>query len=54
MPEEFDGQKMALQIFLGGDSLMKVNGVPYHGMDIFRSEVVLTDRRRRDGLRHRD
>lgn len=42
VPESYDGEKIALHIFVGGDSLMKVNGVPYHGMDIFRSEVVLS------------
>jgi alpha-mannosidase len=42
IPREFAGQKVALQIFLGGDSLVTVNGVPWHGMDIFRNEFLLT------------
>src|ERR1035441_576101 len=31
-------------LFLGGDSLVSVNGVPHHGLDIFRSEFQLTPR----------
>jgi alpha-mannosidase len=41
VPPEMEGEKIALHLFLGGDSLLKVNGVPHHGMDIFRSEVLL-------------
>jgi alpha-mannosidase len=46
VPRAFDGEKIGLHIFLGGDSLLTVNGEPYHGMDIFRSEVVLSRRAR--------
>ncbi len=31
---------------LGGDSLVYVNGVPHHGLDIFRNELLLTPARR--------
>jgi alpha-mannosidase len=44
VPPEMDGEKIALHLFLGGDSLLKVNGVSHHGMDIFRSEVILRSR----------
>ena len=43
IPEEFDGEKVCLQIFLGGDSLLSVNGVPYQGLDPFRNSVCLTN-----------
>jgi len=42
IPIELAGEKVALQIFLGGDSLVSINGVPWHGMDIFRNEFPLT------------
>lgn len=42
VPEEFDGKPVTIRMFLGGDSLVSVNGVPHHGMDIFRNEFPLT------------
>ena len=44
IPKALDGEKVALQIFLGGDSLVTVNGKPYHGLDIFRNEMPLTEK----------
>jgi len=44
IPKAMQGDKVALQIFLGGDSLVTVNGKPYHGLDIFRNELPLTEK----------
>ncbi len=44
MPDELDGKPVILRLFVGGDSLVKVNGVPHHGLDIFRNELRLTPR----------
>lgn len=41
MPAEFANQNVALRFYIGGDSLLSVNGVPFQGMDPFRNEVVL-------------
>ncbi|MBM4148018.1 MAG: alpha-mannosidase [Lentisphaerae bacterium] len=46
MPDELDGEKVALNIFVGGDSMFRLNGEPHHGMDIFRGEVPLTPKAR--------
>jgi len=43
VPPEFTGKKTALRIFVGGDSLLSINGKPYHGVDPFHHEVVLAD-----------
>jgi len=42
LPEVLEGEKVALQIFLGGDSLVYINGVPHHGLDPFRNSILLT------------
>lgn len=42
IPDEWAGQPVALRFYIGGDSLLKIDGVPYHGMDPFRNEVLLT------------
>ena len=44
IPQRFAGQKVVLKIYFGGDSLLYVNGRPYHGLDPFRDTVPLTDR----------
>lgn len=41
---EMDGQPVYLRIYVGGDSLVRLNGIPYHGLDPFRNTVLLTDR----------
>jgi alpha-mannosidase len=46
VPAGFAGKPVALQIFLGGDSLVTVNGKPFHGLDIFRNEFLLSPRAR--------
>ena len=43
IPEEWAGKKVYLRFYIGGDALLTVNGVPYHGLDPFRSEVLLTE-----------
>jgi alpha-mannosidase len=43
IPEKFDGKKVTLYVYFGGDSLVSVNGVPYQGLDPFRNAVVLTN-----------
>ncbi len=43
IPERFDGKKVTLYVYFGGDSLVSVNGVPFQGLDPFRNAVVLTD-----------
>ena len=42
IPQRFAGQKVVLKIYFGGDSLLYVNGLPYHGLDPFRDTVLLT------------
>lgn len=41
VPAEFADQQVALRFYIGGDSLLSVNGVPFQGMDPFRNEVLL-------------
>ena len=43
VPHHMQGHKVVLQLYLGGDSLVSVNGVPYQGLDPFRNIVVLTE-----------
>lgn len=46
VPDAMDGQRLFLRIYLGGDSLLSVDGVPYHGLDPFRDTVLLKDKAR--------
>lgn len=41
VPLEMDGQRVFLRIYVGGDSLLRLDGVPYHGLDPFREQVLL-------------
>ena len=43
IPERFEGKKVTLYVYFGGDSRVSVNGVPFQGLDPFRNAVVLTD-----------
>lgn len=43
LPERFKGKRVSLNIYLGGDSLLSLNGLPYHGLDPFRNSVLLTE-----------
>ena len=43
IPERFAGKKVTLNVYFGGDSLLSLNGKPYHGLDPFRNTVLLTD-----------
>lgn len=43
IPEDMKGEKVVLQLYLGGDSLVTINGEPYQGLDPFRNIVVLTE-----------
>ncbi|MBC7765254.1 MAG: alpha-mannosidase [Hyphomonadaceae bacterium] len=42
IPPSMKGKKVVLQLYLGGDSLLTINGTPYQGMDPFRNIVPLT------------
>ena len=42
IPPDWAGQPVALRFYVGGDSLLSLNGQPYHGLDPFRNEVLLT------------
>ncbi len=44
IPKAFAGKKVVLKLYLGGDGLLYIDGVPYHGLDPFRDTVVLTER----------
>jgi alpha-mannosidase len=44
MPPRFKGKKVALKVYFGGDSLLYLDGKPYHGLDPFRDTVPLTNR----------
>ncbi len=48
MPDEFAGKKVMLRVYVGGDALLRVGGTPYHGIDPFHNEAVLTDSARGD------
>lgn len=41
IPQEMDGQTVYLRIYVEGDSLLKLDGVPYHGLDPYRDTVLL-------------
>ncbi len=43
LSDKYKGKKVVLMLYLEGDSMVKVNGVPYQGLDPFRSVVHLTD-----------
>ncbi len=43
VPERFAGRKVMLRVYVGGDSLLRVDGEAYHGIDPFHSEAVLAD-----------
>lgn len=43
IPENMAGQRIYLHIYVGGDSLLTLDGVPYHGLDPFRSSVLITE-----------
>ena len=36
IPERFEGKKVTLYVYFGGDSLVSVNGVPFQGLDPLR------------------
>ncbi len=44
IPDELDGKKVDVQLYVGGDSLVKVNGKPVQGLDPFRNSFVLTEK----------
>ena len=41
IPAKFAGEVVALRFYIGGDSLLSLDGVPFQGMDPFRNEVLL-------------
>ncbi len=43
LPQRFEGKKVTLNVYFGGDSLLSLNGEPYQGLDPFRNSVLLTD-----------
>ena len=43
IPSEMEGRPVTLRFYIGGDSLLSLNGEPYHGLDPFRNEVLLTE-----------
>jgi alpha-mannosidase len=43
MPAYMAGSPITLRFYVGGDSLLSLDGVPYHGLDPFRSAVRLPD-----------
>ncbi|MCL2043083.1 MAG: glycosyl hydrolase-related protein [Treponema sp.] len=44
IPQEMKGKPVALMLYLEGDSLLSINGVPYHGLDPFRNSVLLAEK----------
>ncbi len=46
IPSDFGGQRVALRFYIGGDSLVSVDGVPFQGIDPFRDEVILAENAR--------
>lgn len=43
IPKEMDGKRVELQMYVGGDSLVTVNGEPIQGLDPFRNSFILTN-----------
>jgi alpha-mannosidase len=43
VPREFHGKPMYLQLFIGGDGLLKINGEIRQGCDCFHTEIMLSD-----------
>jgi alpha-mannosidase len=43
MPARFKGKTVVLKVYFSGDTLLYVNGKPYHGIDPFRDTVFLTN-----------
>ncbi len=43
IPAEWKGEKIYLRFYVGGDSLLSIDGLPYHGLDPFRNEILLTN-----------
>lgn len=41
IPDTWTGQPVILRFYVGGDSLLMLDGQPYHGLDPFRNEVLL-------------
>ncbi len=46
IPESMENEKVVLLLYLGGDSLLSINGVPHQGMDPMRNIVYLSERAR--------
>jgi len=42
IPAAWRGQAVILRFYVGGDSLLSLDGQPFHGLDPFRNEVLLT------------
>lgn len=42
IPKELAGERVELQFYVGGDSLVSVNGEPKQGLDPFRNSFLLT------------
>ncbi len=43
IPQSMDGQRVFMRIYVGGDSLLRLDGVAHHGLDPFRNSVLLTE-----------
>ncbi|NDJ61403.1 MAG: alpha-mannosidase [Chloroflexi bacterium] len=43
IPERMAGQRVCLRIYVDGDSLLRLDGAPYHGLDHFRNTVLLSE-----------
>lgn len=44
IPERFKNKKVVLKLYFSGDSLLSVNGSPYHGLDPFRDTIPLVSK----------
>lgn len=42
IPDAWADRPILLRFYVGGDSLLSLNGKPYHGLDPFRNEILLT------------
>jgi len=43
VPQEFDGKPVSLDIFFGGDGVVRVDGEPFAGLECFHREVLLSE-----------
>lgn len=52
IPKELEDENIILRFYIGGDSLLYLNGEAYHGLDPFRNEVLLSEGKKEGEVLH--